>query len=154
MTDSAPNVYSERLWPSPWLFAVLLLIIPATTLTIMPINQSLAVPIAIVLYAIITASLVLMSPLIRVKDGVLSAGRANVPVKFIGALVELDDSSLRKLIGPDADARAYLLVRGYIHRGVKFTLTDTNDPTPYWVITTRKPQTLIAAVQALQARTT
>ena len=102
-------------------------------------------------YVLIAGSLVLMSPVVQVVDGVLSAGSARVPVSALGEIQELDDAKLRKTIGPGADARAYLLVRGFIHRGLRIELIDSEDPTPYWVVTSRNPQRFAAAIEAAKA---
>ena len=147
MSKPLPSEFRERLWPSPWLLIVLLLLIPAVMLTVTPLIPELALPIAIAAYVLIAGSLLLMAPSISVRDGVLHAGRASVPVAFTGQIEALDEGSLRRVIGPGADARAYLLVRGHIHRGLRIEITDAADPTPYWVMTTRKPQSLTAAIE-------
>lgn len=140
--------YRERLWPTPWLFVAMLLIIPAVALAVTPMNSVIAIPLAIVLYLVAAGSLALASPGIVVEDGTLTAGRARIPVRLLGSAETLDADDLRSAIGPRLDARAHLLVRGYIHRGVKIEVVDPEDPTPYWVITTRRPQTLLAAIEA------
>lgn len=152
MTHPTDGTYRERLWPSPWLMIALLLFIPAVTLTVTPISATLALPIAFSVYLIIAGTLTIMSPRIELSDGQLSAGSARIPVKLLGEITRLDDQALRRTIGPDADARAYLVVRGYIHRAVRIEIADEADPTPYWVITTRRPQSLAAALEAARER--
>lgn len=151
MTKPRESEFNEKLWPSPWLLITLLLLIPAVTMVILPLNQSLAVPLGVLVYAIIAGSLTLMAPSIRVRNGMLHAGGASIPLSLVGETETLDESALRRVIGPGADARAYLLVRGHIHRGVRLEIRDETDPTPYWVLTTRKPQTLVAAISAAKA---
>ena len=46
----------------------------------------------------------------------------------------------------DADARAYLLLRPYLKRAVRVEIADPADPTPYWLVATRHPETLAAAL--------
>ena len=122
MSNDSPSTYRERLWPSPGLMIALLLLLPAVAMVMTPINATFAIPTAIAVYVLIAGSLVLMSPVVQVVDGVLSAGSARVPVSALGEVQELDDAKLRKTIGPGADARAYLLVRGFIHRGLRIEL--------------------------------
>lgn len=148
--DTMPN-YRERLWPSPWLLIALLLLIPAGLLAVTPINIAIAPYIAVGLYVLIAGSLTLMAPAIEVSNGMLVAGSAKIPVSALGEVDILDDGALRRIIGPGADARAYLLVRGYIHKGVRVEVTDATDPTPYWVLTTRRPKDLAAAIAAAKA---
>lgn len=148
MSTDSPKGYRERLWPSPWLMIALLLLIPATIMTVTPIASAIAVPVAIAVYVLIAGSLMLMAPVLDVSAGRLKAGSAEVPVSALGEIALLDDAALRRTIGPGADARAYLMVRGYIHRGLRVEIVDDQDPTPYWVLTTRRPQALAAALEA------
>ncbi|MDI6024309.1 DUF3093 domain-containing protein [Leucobacter sp. UT-8R-CII-1-4] len=151
MSKLSSSNYRERLWPSPGLMIALLLLLPAVYMVITPIQASLAIPIAIGVYLLIAGSLVLMSPVVQISDGVFSAGSAKIPVSALGEVELLDDAGLRRAIGPGADARAYLLVRGFIHRGIRVEVTDEADPTPYWILTTRRPQQLAAAIKQANA---
>lgn len=139
--------YTERLWPSPWLLASLLLLLPAVTLTVTPLSSALAVPIAILVYLLITGAFLLMTPSIVVTAETLRAGHAQIPLSALGEIEVLGSTALRRTIGPEADARAFLLVRGHIHRGIRIEVTDPKDPTPYWVITSRKAEQLAKALQ-------
>lgn len=82
-----------------------------------------------------------------VVDGdTFRAGRARVPVHLLGVPVPLDAQASRLLAGMDADARAYLLLRPYVKRSVQVPVTDPADPTPYWLVSTRHPDRLAAAL--------
>ncbi len=85
---------------------------------------------------------------VRVEDGTLYAGRAQVAAHHLGSAVALDAEQTRLLAGRDADARAFLLLRPYLKRAVRVELLDPRDPTPYWLISTRRPVELAAAVHA------
>ncbi len=85
---------------------------------------------------------------VRVADGVLHAGRAQVAAHHLGEAVALDAEQTRLLAGRDADVRAFLLLRPYLKRAVRVELLDPRDPTPYWLISTRRPAELAAAVHA------
>lgn len=151
MTKVSTSSYSERLWPSPGLLIALLLLLPAVYMVMTPLESALALPVAIAVYVLIAGSLVLLAPTIHVKGGVLIAGNAQVPVSELGEVQVLDDASLRRTIGPGADARAYLLVRGFIHKGLRIELVDNEDPTPYWVLTSRRPRKFAQAIEAAKA---
>ncbi|MFC7765261.1 DUF3093 domain-containing protein [Leucobacter soli] len=111
-------------------------------------NAALALPVAVAVYAAIAVSLFALAPIVTVGDGALAAGQARIPVAQLGEVEILDAEALRAAIGPGLDARAYLMVRGYIHSAVRIAVTDPSDPAPYWVVTTRKPQALQAAIEA------
>jgi energy-coupling factor transporter transmembrane protein EcfT len=81
-----------------------------------------------------------------VQDGWFQAGRARVELRYVGEVLALDRDQTRLVAGRDADARAYLLLRPYRHRAVKVVLTDPADPTPYWLVSTRRPDALAAAL--------
>ncbi|MBK0421271.1 DUF3093 domain-containing protein [Leucobacter sp. CSA2] len=153
MTSDAPAKttalpYSERLLPGPGLFTALLLLVPGVTLVLTPINSSIALPTAIVVYLLIALALILMSPSIRVENGTLMAGRARIPVSELGDVELLGAEAMRAAIGTELDARSYTLVRGWIHRGVRIANTDPEDPAPFWIITTRHPKRLADAIAA------
>lgn len=82
---------------------------------------------------------------------VLRAGRAHIPVDQLGVPVALDAPASRRLAGVDADARAYLLLRPYVARSVQVPVQDPHDPTPYWLISSRRPDRLVAALVAAGA---
>ena len=89
---------------------------------------------------------------IVVGDGVLRAGRAQIEAGFLGAAEALDPEAARRIAGQDADARAFLVLRPYLKRAVKVAIEDPGDPAPYWLIATRDPERLAAAITALTRR--
>ena len=88
---------------------------------------------------------------LRVEGDVFHAGRARIPVDQLGVPVALDATGSRRLAGVDADARAYLLIRPYLARSVQVPVDDPDDPAPYWLVSTRHPQRLVAALVAAGA---
>ena len=58
----------------------------------------------------------------------------------------LDPQRTRLLLGPDADPAARLVVRGYIREAV-MVRPLRSQPTPYWLVSTRHPADVIAAVE-------
>jgi hypothetical protein len=83
---------------------------------------------------------------ILVADGELQAGRARIPTSYVGSVTPLDAEATRLIAGRDADARAYLLIRPYLKRSVRVDITDPADPTPYWLLSTRRPAQLAEAL--------
>jgi hypothetical protein len=84
---------------------------------------------------------------VSVDGPTFHAGRAQIPVSLLGAPVALDAVASRRLAGMDADARAYLLLRPYVKKSVQVPVVDPEDPTPYWLVSTRRPQELVRALQ-------
>jgi hypothetical protein len=83
---------------------------------------------------------------VEVVDGELVAGHAHLPVEYIGELRLVDDAARRRLMGPGADPTAYTFVRAWIRLAVLVEITDPDDPTPYWLVSTRHPTALAAAL--------
>jgi hypothetical protein len=84
--------------------------------------------------------------------GLLEAGRGRLPLRVVADVTALDASELRRQSGVDADARAFLVLPPFVPTGVRVDLADPQDPTPYWLVATRAPQELAAAVAGLRSR--
>ena len=99
------------------------------------------------------ATVVLLSAavVITVDGDRLCVGRAMIEVSYLGRCQALDQAATRDRSGPRADARAYLVLRPYIRTSVEVTVSDRADPVPYWLISTRRPVALAAAVEDARA---
>ena len=85
---------------------------------------------------------------IEVDGGVLHVPGARVPVAVLGAVQPLDVEQTRRLRGPTADARAHVAARPWLRRAVQVRIEDPEDDTPYWLVTTRRPEELATALEA------
>jgi hypothetical protein len=138
--------YRERLWPAPWLFVATALVIPASLLVFLPINQTVGVIVALVLYLGCVGLLLLASPVIEVTGSHLVAGRARLPLGLVGKAEGFSGDEARLERGQRLDARAYLVIRGWVDPVARIEVDDPQDPTPYWLVSTRRPAELIAAL--------
>jgi hypothetical protein len=141
------DLYRERLWATPWLFISTLLVIPAVMLVFAPINFAIGVVLAIGIYVAFAIFLVVTAPVIRVTKDELIAGPARIPLGLTGEPVSFrgDDATLER--GRHLDARAWLLIRGWIKPVVKVPLLDLDDPSPYWLLSTRNPDQLVRVLE-------
>ena len=80
---------------------------------------------------------------LTISGGELRIRGAHVPLKFVGQAVRLDERSLRRLVGRDGDPSAFVSIRPWIGPGVQVVLDDVDDPTPYWVVSTRHPEQVV-----------
>jgi hypothetical protein len=87
---------------------------------------------------------------VRVVDGELHVDDAHLPVRFIADAVPLDTAGRREVLGVGADPLAFVVQRPWVGGAVQVLLDDPADPTPYWVVSSRRPEALAAAL--LQAR--
>lgn len=135
-------LYRERLWATPWLYVATALIIPACLLVFAPINLIVGIATAIILYAACVWMLVASAPIIEVTDEALTAGRAHIQRSFLGIALAYrgDDATLQR--GQKLDARAWLLIRGWVKPVVSVEVNDLSDPAPYWLLSSRHPDEL------------
>lgn len=92
-------------------------------------------------------ALVRSSATVAVVGDELVAGRARIPVSLLGTVEVLDRAEFTRVRGPGADVRAYLCQRGWIPQGVRAEVVDPQDPTPYWLVSSRQPNRLAAALE-------
>ncbi len=140
------TIYRERLWASAGLYLATALVIPATLLVFLPINVWVGVGVALVLYAGCVAILIISSPKVTVTDQEFHAGGARIPLSLIGTASSFHEPAATLERGQRLDARAWLLIRGWIGPVVKVENLDPNDPTPYWLVSSRHPEQLEAAL--------
>ncbi|MEU4031040.1 DUF3093 domain-containing protein [Streptomyces anulatus] len=149
MQPSAPP-FDERLTaPRSWWFiafgvgvACALMLLPLGTL---PLLAGLAG--GTVAAALLVSSY--GSARIRVVAGALVAGDARIPLSALGEPEVLDAEEARAWRTYKADARAFMLLRGYVETAVRVEVTDPDDPTPYVYLSTRNPQGLAAALSTV-----
>lgn len=87
---------------------------------------------------------------IRVVAGSLVAGKAKIPVEALGAALVLDPAEAVAWRSHKADPRAFMLLRSYVPTALKVEVTDPADPTPYVYLSTRSPQRLAEALEAVR----
>lgn len=140
--------YAERLWPSPgtWLVGPGLGL--GVAIAFVPVGLPVAVAVGVVVTVAVAAALVATSPRIEVTGGRLRAGRAVVPVDVLGDASWYQGREAREQRGPLLDARAYLCIRSWVDSVVRVELADPEDPTPYWLVSTRAPRRLVDALTA------
>jgi Protein of unknown function (DUF3093) len=86
---------------------------------------------------------------IEVAGGELRTGRhTRLPLAQCGPASVLDAEQTRALRGPRADPAAVLLARPYLPRSVYIPVHDPAGSVPYWLIGTRHPEELAAAIEA------
>src|ERR1019366_59190 len=139
--------YRERLqvpW-SWWVLGMLTAVILATTLW-----AGFSIFVAIASYVVFgggcaAALLVWSSTAIEVADGELRAGSATMPLRQAGEVAALDATQARAMRGPRGDPAAFMLIRPYLTRAVYVEVSGQQ--APYWLIGTRRPAELVAAIE-------
>lgn len=87
---------------------------------------------------------------LEVRGGELRIRGAHLPLRYVSGAVVLDDLTLRRVVGREGDPAAFVSIRPWIGPGVQVWLDDPEDPTPYWVVSSRHPERVVQVLR--QAR--
>ncbi len=116
------------------------------SLALAPFGWWLALSIGVITWAGIILLFWLLSPKIAVSDSELRAGKISIPRSVIGQAIAFQGDEARQAKGPRLSPAAALLLRGDIGPVVKIEILDPQDPTPYLLLSTRRPGDLVAAL--------
>lgn len=90
---------------------------------------------------------------VEIRDGALRAGGAALPLASVSEVASLDEKQTMRLRGPRADPAARLYSRPYLKESVYLAVDPRSQEAPggpaapYWLIGTRHPAELAAAVE-------
>ncbi len=143
-----PVVFAERLWPGPVGWALAVGFGVALGIALFPVGVAVAATTGLVALAAAVAVLVAWSPRVDVTADELRAGGAHIALSLLGPARVIERDGLQAELGPRLDARAHLCQRGWIRSAVRVELVDPADPTPYWIVSSRRPHELAAALGA------
>lgn len=148
MTRSNSNSeFAERInWPV-WLWLFLAMMIASIYLTFWaPFGNLFAAVVSILISITLIYSAKKSALEIVVINNWLYVGNAKIECKHIKRAIALKREDFLKLRGQNADPAAFNATRFWVSTGVKVEIKDKNDPTPYWLIATRKPKKLAEAL--------
>ena len=77
----------------------------------------------------------------------LRVGEAHLPLSAVARCAEIPQSAKSAALGRQLDPAAYVVHRGWVGPMVLVVLDDPDDPTPYWLVSCRHPQQVLAALQ-------
>jgi hypothetical protein len=95
-------------------------------------------------------SLVILVVVSRIKlsvdDAELRVDDAHIERRFLLAAEALAGEEKRRALGPELDPVAFVVHRPWVRGTVRIYLDDADDPTPYWILSSRRPEALLAAL--------
>jgi hypothetical protein len=91
---------------------------------------------------------------VAVHGDELRVDDARLPMRCIAEVGVLDAAAKRAALGPQADPLAFVVQRPWIRAAVLVVLDDPADPTPYWVISARRPERVARALLAARDEAT
>lgn len=157
--DGVGTRYAERL-SVPWWWwpvAILLVALFGGEVAFVGVRFGNALPgwVSLLVYAIFLGGTVLLlvrwaAPVV-VTEAELRAGPARLPLRWVGRVELLERDDVRALLGPYADPAAFTVTRSWIAGGIRVEIVDPDDDTPYWLISSRRPDRLAAAIEGARA---
>ncbi|SEQ71814.1 Protein of unknown function [Lentzea xinjiangensis] len=147
---TATTTYRERLYVTWWIWPLPLL---AAALLAAEVHMGFPgvrswLPYAVLLPLTVALIVRMGSTKVEVTGGELRAGEARIPLELLGEVEIIAPEDRRKAMGPHLDPAAFVVHRGWVKPLVRVRVTDPQDPTPYWVISTRHPEELAAAIKS------
>ena len=139
--------YSERVTPRWTSFLPLTLILPTLWLTLAPINALAGIALGVVGTIAVAWSMWSNSAKILVSGSQVQVGAASIEARFIGVCEEVPFATRFAQRVPYLDPKAYLRLQKSRKGLVKLQIVDMNDPTPYWVVSTKSPGQLLEAIE-------
>ena len=145
--SNSNSEFAERInWPV-WLWLFLAMMSASIYLTFWaPFGNLFAAVVSILISITLIYSAKKSALEIVVINDWLYVGNAKIDCKYIKKVTALKREEFLNLRGQNADPAAFNATRFWVSTGVKVELNDENDPTPYWLIATRKPKKLAAVL--------
>ncbi len=140
--------YVEKLSPTITWWFVALFLSSMTAAMVYPVWHIGAIVVPAVVFALAAFWLVSMGAKILVTDTHFYAGRAHIERSYITEVEPLDSDAAFQARGPQLDARAFLMIRPWVKQAVRVHINDPADPTPYWVVSTKRPAALARALSS------
>jgi hypothetical protein len=138
-------IFKELLRPPIWVLAFIYFLLLSLVIAIWAAFDTTATiaALAAATIAIIYLAFAMRST-ISVDGKELRIDRAHIDIKYLGDVKILDSSAMRLLRTRDADPAAYLAIKFWVPTGVKIAVVDPRDPTPYWLITSKRGEEIAA----------
>lgn len=150
-----PSVrYRERLW-APWWWWPLGFGLAA--LIALDVNRGVpSLPTwlpFVALFAVATGALLWLGRIeVQVTaDGgrtELWAGDAHLPTTAIGRYAEIPSTAKSAALGRQLDPAAFVMHRAWVGPMVLVVVNDPDDPTPYWLVSSRHPERVLSALRS------
>lgn len=136
-------LFREVMRPPLWLLAFIYFMFLSLVIAIWAALGNFSALLSFIILTITLGVIAVMAKgEVRVKDDELVIGKAHIKLKYLKDVQTLDKDQMRLLRTRDADPAAFLAIKFWISTGVKITLDDERDPTPYWLVSCRKSKEL------------
>ena len=132
-------IFKEVLRPPIWVLTFIYFLLLSLVIAIWAAFDGTTTVYAFVVATVaITYLAFAMRSNIYINGKELRIDRAHIEVKYLGKVTVLDGHAMRLLRTRDADPAAFLAIKFWASTGVKIEVNDPRDPTPYWLITSKR----------------
>ena len=136
------KIYRERVLPSIGNLTLPLLLFISVFVIMLPLNLEFALPLASVFALGLSVLMFLSSPIVVVTDTELIVKGARIERKHLGNVSVVPRDEIFEALGRDLNANAWLSIQASVKGLVKIEITDPEDSSPYWMVSTRQPEVL------------
>jgi len=140
--DSQATNYSERVLPRWSAVLPVLVVPPISYLTLLPFSAEAGLVLGLTLSFGILAAIWFAAPQIVIDDQHLEVGSATLPRQFVGKVQLIPASEAFQERGVNLSPAAYASFQASVKTMVKVEVTDPDDPTPYWLFSTRNGEAI------------
>ena len=136
-------LFKEVIRPPLWLLAFIYFMFLSLVIAVWAALGNFSALITFIALTIALLAIAVMARSeVRVIEDELVIGKAHIGVKFLADVEILNKDAMSLLRTRDADPAAFLAIKFWISTGVKITLKDQRDPTPYWLVSCKKGREL------------
>ena len=141
------NTFREVIRPPLWLIGFLYFMLFSLVIAIWAaFNNQIAIISALVAFLIGILIIYIAREEISFDGKELRVGRAHIETQYCGNVTVLDRKEFLSARTRGVDPAAHLALLFWVSEGVKIEINDSRDPTPYWLISTRRGKDLKQAL--------
>jgi hypothetical protein len=142
----ATSLYKERVLPTIYFYIASITLPVSLILVALPFSELVAFGLALLSIPTVLVLSWVGSPLISLTDQTLSIGQVSIETKYLGKAQVVSSQDAFAERGVKLDSRAFTKFQIGVKQLVKIEITDSADPTPYWLIATRNPEVLAGLI--------
>ncbi len=142
-------VFKEVIRPPFWLVAFIYFMLLSLVIAIWAaFNNNAAINAFAISLALQATIIHKMTSTIEISDGELRIKRAHIPLRYLGEVEVISKRNFGIERTRGADPAAFFATTFWISQGLKVQVKDERDPTPYWLISSRRSEELARALKS------
>jgi hypothetical protein len=141
------TLYSERILPGFSFYLATLFLPAAVGLIALAFDATLALYCSSLAEIVLIAISIALAPRIVVTTNFLMVGNARIPRDKLSGNQAVAKESAFIERGQNLDPKAFIMFQIGVKGLVKVSLKDPEDPTPYWLFSSRHPALVLQALE-------